>query len=347
MSIYTFHHTKIKGLAAAVPESTWQVNGSDTGVKQLHRAATEQTASDLGFVAAKQLLEKYQVEKEEIACIIFASLTPDYRSPATAAVLQYRLGIPVDCIAYDLVLGATGFVSGLQKAASILESTTKQYALLVVADTNSKLMDDNSPAAGYLGDAGSAVLLEKIEKTDPIHLQLFTFSNEWESMSHKAGGFRVTEDIINNGKYLHANKSVISHLEVNQEAFEKTFNDHAIKSLQAFLKGSSLTLDQFDELLIQPLSFGSLNAVEERLKLPAENMIRAFEKFGNTSASAISVYLCLNKEKMKSGINKILGLSFGEGVSLAVVNFSIPSEAILPLIITDEVFGEGSVSHNF
>lgn len=347
MSQYNYRHIKIKGLSAAVPAQNKKPDSSVSDVKNIRIALPEQTASDLGFAAAKQLLDKHQINKEEIACIIFASITPDYRSPATAAVLQYRLGIPVDCIAYDLVLGATGFISGIQKAASVLESTNKQYALVIAADTNSKLMDINNPAAYYLGDGGSALLLEKAVEAETIQLSFFTLSDQWESMIHKAGGFRVAKELINDGDRLHANKAIVSQMELHQDEFEAAFQNQAVKSLEAFLRANELTLNQFDKVLLQPLSSNSLSSVAAQLNLPADDMIGVSEQYGNTSASAIPLYLAVNKGKNKSGDSKILGLSFGEGLSLAIASFTISSDAILPLIVTDDVFAEGSVSHTF
>lgn len=343
MSTYTFHHIKINGIAAAVPKSIRTVHENSSVEAQLHIASPEQTASDLGFVAAKQLLDKYQINKDEIACIIFASLTPDYRSPATAAVLQCRLGIPVDCIAYDLVLGATGFISGIQKAASVLESTNKQYALVVAADTNSKLMVANNPSTDYLGDGGSAVLLEKCEQAEPLQLAFFTLSDQWETMCHKAGGFRAEEALLSDKESLHANKAIVNQLELNQLSYEKTFSDQVVKLLPAFLATNNLTVDQFNEIILQPLSLKSFEIVAAQLNLPTEGMTEVFKQYGNTSASAIPLHLAVKKD---TG-SKILGLAFGEGLSLAIINFNVASESILPLISTDEVFEEGAVSHIF
>lgn len=347
MSFYSYYHTKIIGIAAAVPQQIKACDTSNMGVKQFRLAAPEQTASDLGFVAAKHLIAANSINPDEIACVIFASLTPDYRSPATAAVLQHRLGIHVDCIAYDLVLGATGFIAGLQKAAAILESVNKKYALLIVGDTNSKLLDVCNPIAAYFGDGSGAVLLEKTHQKQALTVALHTYSADSEAFIHKAGGFRVSPDILNDAEKIHTNKAVLNKLEVNFKMLEKVFVENTVTTVKDFLKENELHIADFDAVLLPPLSLVVLNDFLARLEINADKTSSILEKFGNTSASAIPLSLAVHRNTMKGEVQRVLAISFGEGLSLGIVDFSIQASAIHPLIETDEVFEEGTVSHNF
>lgn len=90
--------------------------------------------------------------------------SPDYRRPATACVLQKRLGLSLGCAAMDIGLGCSGFVYGLQTAASLMASSDMEYALVLIGETASKLVNplDKSIVMMY-GDAGAAILLKREE----------------------------------------------------------------------------------------------------------------------------------------------------------------------------------------
>lgn len=92
-----------------------------TGVKSVHRSRPEQTASDLGYQAANQLLGKIKINRDEIGMLIFVTQKPDYRVPSTAFVLHKRLGLPKECSAFDLNLACSGFIYGMQLILSMLQ----------------------------------------------------------------------------------------------------------------------------------------------------------------------------------------------------------------------------------
>src|SRR5690606_35142422 len=91
-----------------------------TGVKAVSRSIEEQTASDLGFEAAKNLLKNKNIELKNIKILIFVSQKPDVRLPSTAFILHKRLGLKKDCMCFDINLACSGFVNGLNTVASLL-----------------------------------------------------------------------------------------------------------------------------------------------------------------------------------------------------------------------------------
>lgn len=138
-----------------------------TGVKGEYNVGIHQTASDFYYAAAKQLLEKKNINLEEIGVVVFVSQTADYVAPVTACVLQKRLGIGIDCIAFDVNLGCSGFTCGINIAASLLQCSDRKRALLLTGDTLAKEKQTNqvppiSHAAEMLfGDAGAACFWKK------------------------------------------------------------------------------------------------------------------------------------------------------------------------------------------
>ena len=129
MAFLTFDKIRVSGVAAAVPTKVVQVEsfvdrfGKDyvekfkisTGIKQFHQTAEHQTASDLCYVAAKHILEEKNIERESIGALIFVAHSTDYRRPATACVLHKRLKLSKDCVAFDISLGCSAFVSEIVK----------------------------------------------------------------------------------------------------------------------------------------------------------------------------------------------------------------------------------------
>ena len=129
----SFKNIAIKGIACAVPNQKREADywydrfGQDavdkfikmTGVTRVCQSIKNQTASDLAYVAAKEMIEYKNIDVNSIGALIFISQGPDYRLPATACVLQYRLGLPKDCICFDVNLGCSGYVNGISIVASL------------------------------------------------------------------------------------------------------------------------------------------------------------------------------------------------------------------------------------
>ena len=161
-----------------------------TGVKERHIAKEEQTSSDLVFVAAKNLINREQIDVSEIGACIFVTQTPDYRIPATACVLHKRLGLPVDCIAFDVNLGCSGYVYGLNIAASIMKTNEIDKCLFLVGDTSNKdISDEDKSACMLFGDAAAATLLIK-DSTSIMSGVYRTDGNDFKAIITPSGAYR-------------------------------------------------------------------------------------------------------------------------------------------------------------
>ena len=146
------NNIKIAAIAATVPskfistdslkpelgEETIEKFKKMTGILGHHSAIHEQTASDLCFAAAEEIIKKRNISREDIGALVFVTQNPDYNSPATACVLHYRLGLSKHCIAFDVNLGCSGYVNGINLAASLMSTSDMKYALLLAGDTCAK-----------------------------------------------------------------------------------------------------------------------------------------------------------------------------------------------------------------
>src|SRR5690606_10788862 len=142
-------------------EEVAQKINKTTGVLTRHIAPESVCASDLCEAAARQLMQDLNWIAESVGLVVFVSQTPDYRLPATACVLQGKLGISKQCAALDINLGCSGYVYGLWIIAQLLTSGSFQRGLLLVGDTITRSVSpEDRSTAPLFGDAGTATALE-------------------------------------------------------------------------------------------------------------------------------------------------------------------------------------------
>ncbi len=361
MSFYTFQDIAITGLASAVPKKSVKTVsfgskfGSDvvdafrvkSGIESMHISSIDQTASDLGYEAAFALLDKKQIDLTDIGCIIFVSRTPDYRSPATAAVLHKRLNLSVDCIAYDINMGGAGFVYGLQMGCSILDEINKSYAIVVVGDTNSKQISGENQLSMAMGDGASAILLEKKHGAAPIYINTQAIGNGFDAFIHAEGGFRIPADREYTQDTIHANKAIIDTLEINETAMNSFIINEIPSTITKLVSKLNTTLEQYDFVALQQENEFVLKQIAEKLNITFEELPVNYQNFGNTSGNSIPLLLVDKLANQEQREIKILACGFGEGFSSGVVAFTIDTSDILPLIKTDNYYEEGAVSHIF
>ena len=175
------HNVAIKGIAAAVPArkelnkdfpklSSEQLEKyiETVGVTERHCAIHDGSlcTSDLCYNSAEKLISDLNWNKEDIGLLVFVSHTQDYKLPATACILQDRLGLSKEVMAFDVPLGCSGFVYGLGIASSILSHGCFKKALLLVGNTQSVYASPEDKSTALLfGDAGTPIALEyKIPK---------------------------------------------------------------------------------------------------------------------------------------------------------------------------------------
>jgi 3-oxoacyl-[acyl-carrier-protein] synthase-3 len=331
MAFSQFNTITISGIASAVPKNTIAV--SDT--QNVRHAVDLQTASDLGFEAASQLLNKKNIDVNQIGFIVFLSKTPDYRSPASAIVLQGRLKLPIDCLAYDINLGSVGFAAGLQLGCSLLNGLNTSKGLLIIGDTNSKQLDADFNSA-VLGDAATAILLEKRENSKPITIQQFSDGNGFDSHIIPQGAFRTTKERQDFEVSSNPNDGISNRLILDKERIHEFYSNKIPQSITDFLNANKSSLSDYDTLAFQQSNPETLNEIATKLEIELPSN---FADFGDVSGSSVALLLKPNESQ------RVLTCSFGEGFSWAIADFYIEKDTVLPLIETDNYFTEGFVTH--
>jgi 3-oxoacyl-[acyl-carrier-protein] synthase III len=187
MASFSIKNVQLKGISVCVPQAIVRnteniVFGPEevekfsksTGVYEFRSAESDITTADLGYEAANRLLDEMAIDRNEIDILVFVSQTPDYANvPNTAPILQDRLKISKQCIAFDVPLGCSGFVYGLSVVSSFLQNEGFRKGLLIYGDTPSKTVSKKDKSTSLLfGDAAGAILLERKPDASLMHFNL-------------------------------------------------------------------------------------------------------------------------------------------------------------------------------
>lgn len=357
-----FGNLKISGIACSVPsgkeiimDKFSKIFGEDsvskfskmTGVISRHVSIEEQTASDLAFESAEFLLKKKGINKETVGAIVFITQGPDYIVPASACVLHKRLNLSKDCIAFDVNLGCSGYVYGLQILSSLMANSNIERGLLLVGDTSSKAISpEDSSSAMLFGDSGSATLIEKSNVDIAMKMGFRTDGEGFKSIIIPAGANRnpnaSTERIIWGDGNLRSDYDLYMN---GTDVFNFTISE-VPKLINEFMDYTNTTSEDYDSLIMHQANSYILKQVAKRCKIPFEKVPISMDRYGNTSVTSIPLTLSDKYGDANDETIKVLLAGFGVGLSWGVVSTEINTKDIYPIIVTDDYYKEGSVEHD-
>lgn len=357
MSFFTSRNIKIEGIVTTVPENKvkytdfndrfGQVHmeqfAKTTGIKQVHKAGLEQTASDLGYVASKLLLERLNLDKTKVGLLVFATQTQDYLRPGNSYILHYRLNLPKECACVDTGLGCSGFIHSLQVTSGMLAEMETEYALLIVSDVCSKLVYPNDQSvAPMFGDAGAAVLLKKEEGQEKRVTLLKADGSGYKSIIIPGGG----------GRYPDAPHELYQCTDGIERTLYNTHMDgtsvfsFAIREIpKAFKEYFSFTdtdCNSYDYVCLHQANLYMMKQIATRIKCDVKKLLISIDRYGNTSGASIPLTLC-DFYGNKTGSFNILASGFGLGLGWGITSLQIEAENIYPVVETDDWFREGKI----
>jgi 3-oxoacyl-[acyl-carrier-protein] synthase-3 len=339
-----FSHAVIRGISAVVPsreirlEDELEYFGGDikkarrmtkiTGMDRRRVAGPGVTASDLCLQAARRLLTDMRLSASSIDALIFLSQTPDYAMPATACILQDKLGLSRDCAAFDANQGCAGFVYGLWLASSLLESRAASRVLLLVGDVCSSVCErDNRVVAPVFGDCGTAALLEYTPERHPSWFVLGTDGSGAEALMIPAGGARLPlpdtpeEYAPYCGRLLDARGTPwrLNRLYMDGGAvFDFTL--HVVPGhILDVLRFAQKDREEIDRLVPHQANKQIMTAIAEKAGFPPEKIpMETFSEYGNQAGASIPAAICdALGEEVRSRRLQLLLCGFGVGLSWA------------------------------
>ena len=251
-----------------------------------------QDTSDLASAAVMNLLKNNDIQSEDIECLIVCTQNPDGRGlPHTAAIVQHKSGLPKSVAAFDISLGCSGYVYGLNILKGMMEASGFKNGILVTCDPYSKILNfEDRNTAMLFGDAAAATLIG----SNPI----FNIGNS-KYGTDGAGA----ENLINNEGELYMNGRQVFN-------FAATKVPEQIKNL---LEENSLSINDIDLYILHQGSKYIVDTIQKRLKVPQEKVPFRMQHTGNTVSS--SVPLILREFLDDKSKNTILLAGFGVGLS--------------------------------
>jgi 3-oxoacyl-[acyl-carrier-protein] synthase-3 len=254
-----------------------------TGIRERHIAAPDEMTSDLAVHAAIQALDRAEMEADEIDLIVMATSTPDNTFPAAAVSVQAKLGITRGA-AYDVQAVCSGFVYGLTTADAMLRANHGSRALVIGAETFSRLLDWSDRSTCVLfGDGAGAVVLVRDET------QAGGLSDRGLLTAHLRSDGRYKEKLYVDGGP--SSTGTIGHLRMEGREVYK----HAVSKIgdviaDAFA-ATGLTPADVDWFVPHQANVRIIDSTARKFGIPTEKVIRTVDRHGNTSAASIPLAL--------------------------------------------------------
>lgn len=350
MAKSVFRGVRISGVAGAVPKNMVD-NLTDhefcpvedrkkivalTKVARYRKAPAEICASDLCLAAAESLLAGLDRRPEEIDAIVFATITPDYRVPSSACVLQHRLKCSNAALAYDITMGCSGYVVGLYNACSLIRGAGLKRVLLLAGDTQTKLCYERDKNVVFLlADGGTATLLEADERAGDVVIEVMTDGSRFQNLYVPAGGFRRPSNDATRQVREQADGGLRSdeHLYMNgMEIFKFSVTD-VVRTLAGFMEAEKLSAEALDYLFLHQANGFMNDKIAKKLGFPTEKVPYTLEFYGNTGSASIPLTMAHHFSQRRAGTRERCLISgFGVGLSWGVASIALDGVFAPPVV---------------
>ncbi len=286
-----------------------------TGIAQRHIVAEGELTSDLAYHAAKNALENASMSADDIDVIVLATTTPDDTFPATAATVQNKLGA-FNAFAFDVQAVCAGFVYALTVAESLLLAQKGKRALVIGAESFSKLLDwEDRTTCVLFGDGAGAVILEVAEDTQNFGIlssALYTDGRHRDILYVDGGP---------------SNTRSVGHVRMKGQDVFRHAVEKLAASMNAVIEQAGVSETEIDWLIPHQANVRIIDGMQKKLGLPSERVVKTVSQHANTSAASIP--LALNQAVMDGRVQTGHLLAFeaiGGGLSwgAALVRYGRP-----------------------
>jgi 3-oxoacyl-[acyl-carrier-protein] synthase-3 len=318
------YHAVIAGYGSFAPEKKLtneelakMIDTSDewitdrTGIKTRHITTDNESTAFLATEAAKRALAEAKLDAGEVELIIVATITPEMVFPSTASFVQRSLKAKKAWV-FDLAAACSGFVYGLSIVQQFIESGRIKNALVIGAETLSKITNWSDRTSCILfGDGSGAVVIERSEdeRRGIIYSTMSSDGDCWEALNCQAYGSRYPSD-----KKLEDPKKIYMEIkgrEVYQQAVRRI-----VEAVTDCLEHCKLSIDDINMVISHQMNARIIESAAKRLKLPKEKVFLNIAEYGNTSAASVPIAFneCARSGKIKRG-DIIIFVAFGAGLT--------------------------------
>ncbi len=276
-----------------------------TGVFKRYISDKNQTSVDMAVISAEKIFQN-GVDRHEIDFVVLVTQSPDYLLPTSACLIQDKLNLKKECMAFDINLGCSGYIYGLSVCSSLIETGVAKKGLLICSETYTKFIDKSDRTCRPLfGDGAAATLLTACvnDKLGP-----FTFGTDgsgYDNLILRGSGARVEND-----------SNAINNLFMEGAKVFMFTMDMVPKSVEGMLKKVDLSIDEIDLFVFHQASKLVIDNITRRLDLPEEKVFRNYQDIGNTVSASIPIALkdAEDTKVLKRG-DKVMLTGFGVGFS--------------------------------
>ncbi len=335
--IVKYDNIHISGIISAVPvnaegnEGYLEILGEKrlkkqtrmTGVMQRRLCRKNQATMDLGISAAKELIKRLAID--DVKVLVLVTQSPSLVNPSTAFVIQKYLGLNKDCLVFDVNLGCSGYVAGLQIISSLLQPYGEgAKGILIAGDyqRNPHLKppetEDEWADKILFGDCVSATAVEVHSGSAPSYYDEYSDGDRYRVISRKIGE--------------------TDHMD-GEAVFEFAIGDVSDMT-RSFRDGmKDIGMPDPDYYVFHQAQKFMLKNVATVLDIEDEKMLFSLEKYGNTSSASVPLTICANKDLFNSrDETHFLLTGFGIGLSCAEGYVTLDKDCVLDVIEADEVY---------
>ncbi len=285
-----------------------------TGIKERRIAAVDETTVDLAEAASRQALDAAGMQASDIDLIVLATTTPNQVFPASACLLQHRLGAN-GCPAFDVQAVCAGFMYALATADSMIKTGMAKTALVIGAETFSRIVDwSDRNTCVLFGDGAGAVVLQASEEPGILGTKL-------KADGSKSGFLQVPSGVSQGYSQVQAGNAFV---EMNGKEVFKFAVSSLSKIVDEVLNVAGKTQSDIDWLVPHQANIRIISATAKKLALPMDQVVTTVDRHGNTSAASIPLALdeAVRDGRIKRGDNLLLeGIGGGFAWGAAYIQY--------------------------
>lgn len=295
---------------------------SMAGVRHRHVVGDELTAVDLCTEAARRLLDRLGWAPESITGLIMVTQSPDHFLPSSACVVHAKLGLPVECAAFDMGLGCSGYPYGLYIAATMLKAGGQQRILMLHGETPSRFVHPDDHATTLLfGDAGSATAIEAASPGgEAASFGLFTDGSGADGLIIRGGAFRDRNPADPRDLCVRMDGAGIFNFTIKR--VPPLVNDT--------LAFAGLTVPDVDAYVFHQSNRFIMKHLMKKCGLPEDRVPFTIEDTGNCGGPSVAVTLTRSlAERGRDRPLRLMLLGYGVGLSWSSAVVTLPPDAVL------------------
>ncbi len=290
------------------------------GIQTRRVCATGQVFSDLALVAAEELIKGLGWKKDEIDALLVVTQSPDYPIPATAIIMQDRLGLPRSTLAFDVNLGCSGYPYGLFVLGSMMSAGRIRKGIALIGDRSSNPTSLDNGLLSLFSDAATATALVFDETAPKMYFDFGSDGSGYKAIIIPAGAQRVPmqphhlerlpgeDGIVRKGTDVILDGPAILNFSIREVP----------PAVTALVKSTPYSFDDIDYFVFHQANRMINETIRKKLGLPEAKVPSSLRDFGNTSSASVPMTITVRmREALASGPKRLLMSGFGVGLSWA------------------------------